>query len=185
MAGYYLVEAKAKALTLKDIEHEVTTQFDRQADAHFSYLWSHCTDSEKITLLAAISLGKQKPSRKTLPCLENLAHIHGRASLDVPELVKRGLLIEVNQAPTFYRVLSNSLERWISREMMAVPEDKESPASVEMWLKTGGKDVVDPVKGALPKFKKKYWPLISTVLQELSLDMAGSVAFELLIKALL
>ncbi len=47
-------------------------------------------------------------------------------------------------------------------EISASSGSEEPQASVESWLKSGGKEVVDPVKGALPKFKKKYWPMAIT-----------------------
>lgn len=184
-AGYYLVEARQQGADQPGLLAKVTTEFDQQADPHFSYLWTHCSESEKITLLAVMALNKNKPSPKTRPTLENLIKVHSRARLDVPDLVKRGLLIEVDGENSGYQLLSSSLERWITREISAGPETQESQSSVEEWLQSGGKDVVDPVKGALPKFKKKYWPMISTVLQEMSFELAGSVVFEMLIKTLL
>ena len=63
--------------------------------------------------------------------LENLAKIHPRARLDVPVLVKRGLLYEDPAQPECYRLLSESLERWINREIAAGEESEETPASVE------------------------------------------------------
>jgi len=185
IAGYYLVEAQAKGLPKEDLQRQMAAQFEQQADPHFSYMWSHCSESEKITLLVAISLNGQKPGKKTLPSMENLAKIHPRARLDVPMLVKRGLLYEDLAQANCYRLLSESLERWINREIAAGEEDEESPASVESWLKSGGKEMVEPLKGALPRFKKKYWPILSTVLQEMSFELAGAATFEFLVKALI
>ena len=185
IAGYYLVEAQDKGLPPEDVQRQMAAQFEQQAEPHFSYMWSHCSESEKITLLLAISLNRQKPGKKTLPNLENLAKIHPRARLDVPGLVKRGLLYEDQTTPECYRLLSESLERWINREIAAGEESEETPTSVESWLKAGGKEVVEPVKGALPRFKKKYWPIISTVLQEMSFELAGAATFEFLVKALI
>jgi hypothetical protein len=93
MAGYHLVEAKARGLPDTETCKETTTRFDEQAAPHFSYLWSHCTESEQVTLLATISLTRGKPSRKTIPTLENLNRIHPRAWLDLPSLTRRGLLL--------------------------------------------------------------------------------------------
>jgi serine/threonine-protein kinase len=185
IAGYYLVEAQLKGLSWEELHRQMAAQFEQQANPHFTYMWSHCSESEKITLLATISLNGQKPGKKTLPNQENLAKIHPRARLDVPVLVKRGLLYEDPAQPGCYRLLSESLERWINREIAAGEESEETPASVENWLKAGGKDVVEPVKGALPRFKKKYWPILSTVLQEMSFELAGAATFEFLVKALI
>jgi hypothetical protein len=89
--------------------------------------------------------------------LENLAKIHPRAHLDIPELLKRGLLIEDKLQGT-YRLLSPSLERWIEREIYAPFGEEESDAAVMDWLKTSGHDEMAFISGFLPLFKKKYWP---------------------------
>jgi hypothetical protein len=171
-------------LSTPALVQQVTADFDQQADPHFSYLWSHCSESERISLLALIALHRQKPSKKTLPTLENLARIHARAQLDVPDLVKRGLLVE-DAGQAAYRLFSPSLERWIKSELAAAPGSQESPASVEEWLKAGGRDKVEPVKGVLPRFKKQYWPIVTTVMREMSFELAGAATFEFLIKMLL
>jgi AAA+ ATPase superfamily predicted ATPase len=209
IAGYYLVEAQASGLSgekalSKMARQKMAEQYQQQADPHYSYMWSHCSESEKIALLAALSLGRQNPAvkntasgkhsfKKSLPTLENLVKIYPHAQIDVPELLKRGLLYEdpvaapywagMETRPT-YRLLSESLERWIGQEIAAGEGSQESPESVESWLQSGGKEVVEPVKGALPRFKKKYWPLVSTVLQEVSIELASSAAFELMLRAM-
>ena len=190
MAGYYLVEAQASGLSGEPALSSMVQQFAQQADPHYSYMWSHCSESEKIALLAALSLGRQRSSKKTLPTLENLVKIHPHAQIDVPELLKRGLLSEDPAQPgagsgkQTFRLLSESLERWIAIEITAAEGSTESPETVEAWLKSGGKEVVEPVKGALPRFKKRYWPLVSTVLQEVSIELASSAAFELMLRAI-
>lgn len=184
MAGYYLVEAKQKPLSGNSLVNFVSSSFAEQTDPHFTYLWSHCSDSEKITLLAVISLNRQKATKKNLPRIENLSRIHQRAALDVPELGKRGLLIMEEDEQT-YRVFSPSYEVWIRREIAATPEEEESSDSVDEWLRESGQDLARPVEGALPKFKRKYWPVVSSVLKELSFELAGAATFEILVKALI
>ena len=183
MAGYHLVEAKARGLQDTETYKETITCFDEQSAPHFSYLWSHCTESEQITLLATISLNRGKPSKKTKPTLENLNRIHPRAWLDVPSLTRRGLLLEDTLKGT-YKLLSPSLESWIIREIAAAPGEQESQETVASWLGAQDADALEPVKGVLPKFKKKYWPVVSTVLRELSFELAGAATFEILIKML-
>lgn len=51
--------------------------------------------------------------------------------------------------------------------------------SVEQWLKAGNDEKLTPVKGVLPKFKKKYWPLMTTVAKQLSIEFAQSLAVDL------
>jgi AAA+ ATPase superfamily predicted ATPase len=189
IAGYYLVEAQSSGLSGEPALSSMVQQFAQQADPHYSYMWSHCSESEKIALLAALSLGRQKAAgknqlKKTLPTLENLVKIHPHAQIDVPELLKRGLLTEDPAQPGIFHLLSEGLERWIAIEITAGEGSQESPESVESWLQSGGKEVVEPVKGALPRFKKKYWPLVSTVLQEVSIELASSAAFELMLRAI-
>lgn len=181
MAGYYLVEAKLKDVTPDRLPAAVAVDFDAQADPHFSYLWTHCSESEKITLLGVISLRRQKASRKTLPTLENLERLHARAPLDVPNLLKRGLLLK--EADATYRLFSPSLERWIAREIVAAEQEQESDTDVQAWVKTTGQDISEPVQGLLPRFKRKYWPVVSTVLRELSFELVGNAAFEILVKS--
>jgi AAA+ ATPase superfamily predicted ATPase len=184
MAGSYLVEAKRKGLEGDALLQDVYAGFDAQSDSHFTYMWSHSSESEKITLLGVISLDRQKPTPKTIPTIENLAAFHSRAHLDVPELVKRGLLLE-NRTYKTYRLLSPSLERWIAREISALPGQEESQASVREWLAAGGRDELEPVSGILPKFKKKYWPVVSGVALDLSLELIGAVTWEILTKGTL
>ena len=181
MAGHYVVEAKLKGLDDNTLLQDVIANFDAQSDSHFTYMWSHSSESEKITLLAVISLNRQKPSKSTIPNLENLAKIHSRAHLDVPELVKRGLLLE-NRAEGTYRLLSPSLERWIAREISAAPGEEESQASVQEWLKSGGKDELETTSNFLRKFKKKYWPIVGSMAVDLSMELIGSITWEILTK---
>lgn len=181
IAGHYMVEARQKGLELEPALIEMVEYFDAQADSHFTYMWSHSSESEKITLLAIIALSQQKPSEKTKPTLENLSRIHNRVHLDIPELVKRGLLLEDPQTKTF-RLFSVSLEHWIGREISAIPGEEEPETSVQDWLKAGGRNEIQPVSGALPRFKKKYWPVISSVLKELSLEFATTATAELVKK---
>jgi AAA+ ATPase superfamily predicted ATPase len=184
MAGNYLVEAKWKGFEDDELLQDVVASFDAQSDSHFTYMWSHSSESEKITLLTVISLERQKPSPKTIPTMENLAKIHSRVHLDVPELVKRGLLLEYRTEGT-YRLLSTSLARWIVREISAPPGEEESESSVQAWLADGGREEMEPVSGVLPKFKKKYWPVVSGVAKELSLELLGAVTWEILTKGVL
>jgi len=37
----------------------------------------------------------------------------------------------------------------------------------------------------LPRFKKQYWPIVSTVMREMSYELAGAATFEFLLKMLL
>ena len=181
IAGHYLVDAKSQGLKARPLFERAVADFDQQADPHFSYLWSHCTESEKITLLGILALQHEKASKKPTPHAERLQKMNSRAHLDVVALGKRGLVVETEGK---FALFSPSLERWILREIMSAPGEEESPASVEEWLHKGGRDKVTPVKGNLPKFKKKYWPIVSNILTEVSFEVIGATVFDLLIKTL-
>lgn len=186
MAGYYLFEAKQRGLQRAAMIESVVSNFDAQADPHFNYLWKHCSESERITLLATVLLCQQKSAEDKLPTLANLARYYSRAHLDVPALLERGILLEDAELGT-YRLFSPSLRRWISMEISAIPGEEEPPASVDAWINSGikGTEKLQPITGLLPRFKKQYWPLVGTILQELSFEIAGAAAFEFLFKALL
>ena len=180
IAGHYLVEAKSQGLRTRPLFERVIADFDQQADPHYSYSWSHCTESEKITLLGILALNQEK-DKKGATHAERLQKMNSRAHLDVVALGKRGLVVETEGK---FALFSPSLERWVLREIMTAPGEEESPASVDEWLHKGGRDKVTPVKGNLPKFKKKYWPIVSNILTEVSFEVIGATVFDLLIKTL-
>lgn len=177
MAGHYLLEGRAQGLSGEALTKYTVTSFDQQADAHYTYLWSHCSESEKITLLILLTLGMQKPSKKTVPTLENLTRLRARAPQDLVTLGKRGMVVERDD---IYSLFSPSLERWIRQEIVAAPGEEETQISAEEWLKSGKRDDLKETKGVLPKFKKKYWPIMADIAKELSFEFAAAGAFELI-----
>ena len=183
IAAHYLFENKSNGFQGDHLREEVLKHFNNQADAHYQYMWSRTNESEKITLIAVLTMKQQDHTPKTKPTLKNLANIHSRAHLDIPELIKRGMLLQDEQDST-YRILSHSLERWIAREILATPGEEESETSVKEFLSSDRYQGLEPVKGVLPKFKKKYWPLLVDVTKELSLGVVGNIAFEILTKGM-
>ena len=173
MAGYYLVEGKAQGLAGEPLTAFLEAQFAEQADPHFTYSWSHSSESEKITLLTILGLSQSKPSKKSIASLENLSRMHNRAKLDLISLAKRGLLEETEGV---FGLFSPSFGRWISREVTAGPGEEEPTADVEAWMAEGGLERLQPVRGTLPKFKKRYWPLMGEVLKEVSFELIAGVA---------
>jgi len=176
-AGYYLLEGKVQGLTENELEKYVIGNFDQQADAHYTYLWSHCSESEKITLLTILTLGLQKPSKKTITNLENLVRIRARTPQDLVALGKRGM---IEERDSIYTLFSASFARWIQREIVAPPGEEENKQRAEEWLASGGRDNLKETKGILPKFKKKYWPILAEVTKELSFEFAAAGAVELI-----
>jgi len=185
IAGYYLFDGLQQALLSDKLDKWVTVQFEQQVAPHFSYLWGRCTESEKITLISTIMLCRSKPGKKDLPFMERLVKLYPRAAMDAEHLIKRGLLREQNGDSGCYALLSSSLEGWILREMAAGPDEEASQVSVTEWLQSGRMSLDEPEKGLMTKVKKQYWPLVATILKEVSFELAGNLTFELLLKAFL
>jgi hypothetical protein len=177
MAGHYLMEGKTQGLGGDTLQKFVVENFDQQADSHYSYLWSHCSESEKIMLLILLTLGIQNKPKKTVPNIENLTRFRPRAPQDISALMKRGLLEEQDGV---YSLFSYSLGRWIRQEIMVAPGEEESPQSADGWLKSGGQEELKEARGVLPKFKKKYWPMLGGLAKELSLEFAAAGTMELI-----
>ncbi|MDO9088275.1 MAG: TIR domain-containing protein [Anaerolineaceae bacterium] len=167
MAAYYLFEAKLNKLSEDLLIRDVCHQFDAQSDPHYEYMWNHSSDSEQTILLSLISLQKQTNPDKNSVTLENLAAIHSRAHLEIPELVKRGLILE-NKAEGSYHLLSSSFERWITREIFATPGEEESRSVVDAWISIGSQGDSESIRMVLPMFKKKYWPMLSSITKTIS-----------------
>lgn len=180
IAGHYLVEGKTQGLSARPLFERVVADFDQQADPHYSYLWSHCTESEKITLLGILALNHEK-AKKGESHAERLQKMNPRSHLDVVTLGKRGLVVETDGK---YALFSPSLERWVLREIMTAPGEEETPASVDEWLRGGGREKMENAKGVLPRIKKKYWAVVSSILKEVSFEVIGATVFELLVKSL-
>lgn len=177
MAGHYLIEGKTQGLEARSLVQFTTTNFEEQARGHYTYLWSHCTESEKITILVILALGIQKQSKKTIPNAENLARLRPRAPHDITALIKRGLIDETNG---YYRIFTASFDRWIRREIVASPGEEESQQNADEWLKSDEHKNLKDVRNVLPKFKKKYWPILGDLAKELSVTFAAAGAVELI-----
>jgi hypothetical protein len=167
MAGHYLMEGKTQGLADEALIKFSSSSFDQQAEAHYAYLWSHCTENEKITLLIVLPLDRGKQSRKTVVNMEKISKLRARAPQDVISLGKRGLISEVDGT---FQIFSQSLERWIQKEISAVPGEEESQKTIEEWLVTSEQKEVKEARVILPRFKKKYWPLLEVFFKEVALE---------------
>jgi serine/threonine protein kinase len=176
MAGYYTWEALSQGMEGEHLEKFAAENFYQQAEPHFSYMWSHCSESEKITLLVLQTLSSQKLNKKTTPTLENLSKMRARASQDVATLEKRGLILEEENK---YSIFSPGFMQWVRHEILAVPGEEETEANAIEWLKSGGQQNVKDANKALPQFKKKYWHVISECLSEFTAKLAVESALEL------
>jgi len=177
MAGYYLVEGRLQNLDRQDLAKFVTENFNQQVDSHYTYLWGHCSDSEKITLLTLLTLGLQPKSHKNGPTLENLTRLRTRIPQDLAILGKRGLIAETEG---LYRIFSSTFENWLRLEILSAPGKEESQTTVEDWLKSGGRENLRETKKLLPGFKKKYWSLISELFKDFSLEFAAVGTLEII-----
>lgn len=180
IAGYYLFDGKLQDMQGNQLLEFVIDSFKDQADQHFKYYWSHSSESEKITLLTSMAI-KNSNSKKTIPTEEKIIEMHPRAAIDINELIKRGMMIRKDD---LVLVFSPVLEQWISLEISAMPGEEENVDNVEEWLNEGGNDHLNPVKGTLPNFKKKYWKPVGSILKELSLDVIGKVTVEMIMGAM-
>ncbi|MEE4193886.1 MAG: TIR domain-containing protein [Anaerolineae bacterium] len=167
MAAYYVFDAKSHELADTELVQYVTKAFDDQVDAHYDFMWQNCSESEKITLLAVITLSHQKETPEQKPMLKSLNEIHPRAHLDIPELSKRGLLIKDESQET-YHILSPSLEHWIEREIHAPFGEEETESTVKDWLSTSGHAEITEISKLLPMVKRKYWPVLTGFSSHLS-----------------
>jgi AAA+ ATPase superfamily predicted ATPase len=174
-AGYYLLEGKLQGLTGNALETSVTGNFDQQVDPHYNYLWSHCSESEKITLLTLLTLARQKPTKKTSPDLENLSRIRVRIPQDLTTLVKRGLVLKIENS---YFIFSTSFERWLGKEILATSGDEESHNTVERWLKSNNREYMNEVGKVLPFVKKKYWNLVLELFKDITLESVAVAIIE-------
>jgi AAA+ ATPase superfamily predicted ATPase len=177
IAGHYLFDGKEQGLKGEALVNYTTSNFDQQGDAHYTYLWSHCSESEKITLIVILTLSLQTQTKKTIADGKNLSALYPRSTQDIVTLGKRGM---VNDANGVYSIFSPSLERWVRHEILAAPGESESETSAEEWLKSGGHEDIKGNKNVLPRFKKKYWPLVGTVMKEVSIKLVSSVTAELI-----
>ncbi|MCK5645599.1 MAG: TIR domain-containing protein [Anaerolineales bacterium] len=182
MAGHYLVEGMNLGMQGESLEDYAASEFNQQAEPHFTYMWSHASESEKITLLAILVIKGQKDEKRNQPSIENIIKVYSRAPRDIAGLLKRGAVVDQDGSISIF---SSGFEDWIALELTALPGEEENEASVEAWLKAGGDEKLQPAKGILPKVKKKYWPIIGNIMREMSFELAGAAAFEILTRTML
>jgi len=178
MIGHYFVMGKNNGLKGNPLFVFARSEFAQQAEPHFSYIWAHASESEKITLVTILALQAEKINKSDEEIsVESISNIYSRAPKDINSLVKRGSLVKSgNQISLF----STSYNDWIALELTAAPGEEESEASVDAWVKSQrDKDLADK-KDAILKTKKKYWPVVGEVFKEFSAEVLGSIAVNLI-----
>jgi len=176
-AGYYLLEGRIQGLNDNELERYVAGNFDQQSDSHYTYMWSHCSESEKITLLTILTLAQQTPSKKTVLNLENLSLIRARIPQDLSALSKRGLIYE-NEGS--FHIFSPSFEKWIRNEILTAPGEEKSQSNLEQWLKSHAPENLKDAQELFPHIKKKYWATMSELLKIFSMEFAAVGVFEII-----
>lgn len=176
MASYYCFEGCQMGLEGEALLRHVEKNFREQAAPHFAYLWSHSEESERITLLALLALAGRKKKQSVKG---QLVKVYPRADYILPDLLKRGLAIERDGQ---FSIFSPFFADWLLVEMSAGASDEMGEQTVQEWLKGRGgieRGVWNQVKGALPKFKRQYWPLFAQFLQGASVEMVTEIILNL------
>ncbi|MBI9049742.1 MAG: ATP-binding protein [Anaerolineaceae bacterium] len=176
MGGNYLFTGKKNGLSATMLLEYAIESFQDQANQHFSYFWVHSSDSEKITLLASITLNNAKNRNKNPSSQENFKKLNVRAPLDLHELVKRGMMIENNGE---YKIFSPIFENWILLEVSALPGEEESAQDVERWLKESGNDKLGVEKEKYFQIKKKYWKSFGAFLKDFSTEVISKITIDM------
>jgi AAA+ ATPase superfamily predicted ATPase len=176
MIGHYLVAGREAGLNGKTLFEYATHEFNQQADPHFAYIWSHASESEKITLVTIMALERENQENREPDkaiTADRVASVYPRAVRDIINLEKRGSLVKDGEGIALF---SSSYARWIINELSASPDEQEPDASIDQWIKENEEDKLDTSKEVLSKTKKKYWPIVGKVLKEFSIEVIGSVA---------
>lgn len=180
MAGHYLMEGKSQGFVDEALTQFTASNFAQQAEAHYSYLWSRCSENEKIALMILLTLAKEKQTKKTIASLDNLSKLRARIPQDLVALGKRGLITEVNG---IFQIFSPSFLTWIQSEIIAAPEEEESQKTADEWLSSGGQKDVKEARAVLPRIKKKYWPIMEVFFKEFALNAVTDITFEFIKRA--
>lgn len=181
MAGYYLYDGKQRGLANEPLNAYLEQQFAEQAAPHFQYLWNESSESQKITLLTILVLSRQKGCPPGGPTLEQVTKAYPRASFDLEALLRRGLLVLAGGS---YASFSPALANWIAVELQAMPEVGDEGGSLSEWLKQGGFKDIESGSHFMGKFKRKYWPLVTNIAQQVSFGVAGNAAYGLIVELL-
>jgi hypothetical protein len=172
MTGYYCFEGYQMGLRGSGLRQHVEENFLQQAEPHFTYQWTHSSESERVTLLTLVALTREKERK---PTQEQLTKVYPRAAYILPELVKRGLALEQEDR---FTVFSPPFGDWLIQEISAEVDTQESEKTAQEWLEErGGVDRTtgDRIRQALPKMKKRYWPLLTEFLMGASAEVVASL----------
>jgi len=175
MAGYYCFDGHQMGFEGEKLRNHVTTNFLQQAEPHFAYLWSHSSESERITLLTLLALTQGKKAADQ----GQLFKSYPRAEYIMSSLTKRGLIEQQDsQCDLFSPVFAD----WLLSEMRVGANEETDEETVSAWLeKRGGieRSAWDRAKRALPRFKREYWPLLGSFVKETSTEVIAQLILNL------
>lgn len=176
MAGYFYFEGLQMGLEGDDLQTHVEKSFLGQAEPHFMYQWEYLNNHERITLLTLLTL---KSEGNGTPAVADLKQAYKQADYILPDLIKRGLVIEEEDGISLF---SSLFGEWMILEVGAVYDQEPTPDAVKEWLEGNqslDSSTTEKVKSALPRIKKDYWPLIGEFAAEVAPKVAEQLLFEI------
>ena len=175
MAGYYFYEGGQMGLSGDDLVDHVKTSFLDQAEPHFMYQWDHLSSSERISILTLLALDHEGNGT---PTVEEMKNAYQQADYLLPDLIKRGLVLEMDKK---IKLFSSLFSDWLLMEISSGSDEDPDDESIADWAeKTSALDKTawDKMKKALPRFKKSYW----TLLGDFTIEVGTKVATEFMLK---
>lgn len=176
IACHYCFEAHQMGLEGDVLRQHVAKNFRQQAEPHFTYLWNHSSEGERITLLTLLALEREG---KQLPSQEKLTKAFPRASYILPDLVKRGLALKKDQQVTLYSPL---FADWMTLEMSVRAGEEADERTAREWFDERGgveRGTWDKIKLSVPKLKQQYWPMLGDLIKSASAEVAAQVIVNL------
>lgn len=125
-----------------------------------------------------LALSRARKEKEADPDIKRIAELHARAKHNLRDLTSRGLAVEDGGR---YALCSPIFGDWISEEIMAAAGEEEEQ-TVEEWLhgqEEMDKGLGDKVISVLPRFNKKYWPIMGAFVKELSIKLAADEVINL------
>ena len=175
MAGYFFFEGLQMGLQEGELTDHVERNFLEQAEPHFMYQWDHLTDHERISVLTLLALHHEGNGT---PSMDELKEAYQQADYILPDLIKRGLVLEVDNGVSLF---SSMFSRWLITEVSSSTDEDADEESIHEWVvRTEGLDKTfgDKMKKALPRFKKSYWALLG----DFTVEVGTKVATEFVLK---
>jgi serine/threonine-protein kinase len=172
MAGYYCFEARQMGLEGDGLRNHIADNFRQQADPHLTYQWNHSSESERITLLTLLALTQGK---KAQPTRDQLLKAFSRAGYILPDLIKRGLIVEQDE---LLGIFSPLFAEWMLAEMAVGAGEEADAQTAQEWVEQRGgieQTTWDKVKRTFPRLKREYWPLLGEFVKDASAEIAAQL----------